>query len=110
MEYIPITKICGGIFFPFEMILVVTLVLLDKCMLYMFCSFVQLRCRCVNEIDAWIYSTWYMRMNHQWTRNFIIHKNDAYTSIEPFQAYDLLGLYFGIGRTFFNPASVSIIL
>jgi Na+-translocating ferredoxin:NAD+ oxidoreductase RnfD subunit len=26
----------------------------------------------------------------------------------PFQAYDLLGLYFGIGHTFFNPASVSI--
>jgi hypothetical protein len=50
-------------------------------------------------------------------RNFIIHKNHftysvpkCMTSIEPFQAYDLLGLYFGLGRTFFNPASVSIIL
>lgn len=33
---------------------------------------------------------------------------DCTTLIEPFQTYDLLGLYFGVGRTFFNPASVSI--
>lgn len=26
------------------------------------------------------------------------------------QAYDLLGLYYGFGRTFFNPASVKILL
>ncbi|KAA3461591.1 prostamide/prostaglandin F synthase-like [Gossypium australe] len=27
----------------------------------------------------------------------------------PFQAYDILGLYYGFGRTFFNPASVHLI-
>lgn len=30
-----------------------------------------------------------------------------YTFLETFQAYDVMGLYYGLARTFFNPASVS---
>lgn len=60
-----------------------------------------------------------MKFNYLCIGHFVVDKKkhfnssvtDCTTYIEPFhlQAYDLLGLYFGIGRTFFNPASVSII-
>jgi hypothetical protein len=55
------------------MILVVSVLLLDGVSCVCFDCFLKLRCWFVNEIEIWIYSIWYMKINHLQIGNFVIH-------------------------------------